>query len=402
VLLIASQPGDLVARQARQKYSEMLERDDRLLYGDDDLVNRSGRHHQPHFKPNWNAELFRHHDYLSGASLVRVRGEELARLPDDDWVEALIANLLDVGAKPKHVPAVLHHRRRRPEPELPGSVFPVPSSGLPPVSVIIPTRNKASLLRACVEGLRKTDYPEVEIIVVDNGSDEPEALELLGEVQSGGARVLPMPGAFNFSALNNAAARLATGRLLCLLNNDVEVLAADWLRIMATQAVRSDVGAVGARLLYPDRTIQHAGVVIGVGGGAGHAHRFQAVDDAGYFQRAHLPQFVSAVTAACLVVDRDRFRAVGGFDEQRFPVAFNDVDLCLRLNAKGWQSFYEPRATLIHHESKSRGKDSHPTNRDRFAREMAALKERWNTEEVQDPFHHACLSRFSERFVIDL
>jgi GT2 family glycosyltransferase len=285
---------------------------------------------------------------------------------------------------------------------LSAEVFSGPSNSCPLVSVIIPTRNKASLLRACVNGLRKTEYPEVEIIVVDNGSDEAEALELLAELQAGGAQVLPMRGPFNFSALNNAAAKLAKGRLLCLLNNDIEVLAPDWLRNMATQAVRADVGAVGARLLYPDQTIQHAGVVIGVGGGAGHAHRYQAIGDAGYFQRAHLPQFVSAVTAACLVIDRDRFWAVGGFDEQRFPVAFNDVDLCLRLNAKGWQSFYEPRATLIHHESKSRGKDSHPANRDRFARELAFLKERWNTEEVRDPFHNVSLSRFSERFVIDL
>jgi hypothetical protein len=184
MLLMALQPGDLVARHARQTYLEMLERDDRLLYGDDDLVDSAGRHREPHFKPDWNAELFRHHDYLSGASLVRVRGEELAHLPDDRWVEALIACLLSAGAKPKHVPAVLHHRRRRPDPQLPGSISPVPSSSCPSVSVIIPTRNKASLLRACLGGLRQTDYPEVEIIVVDNGSDEAEAVELLAQLQA--------------------------------------------------------------------------------------------------------------------------------------------------------------------------------------------------------------------------
>lgn len=402
LLLIALQPGDLVSHDVRERYSEVLEPEDRILYADDDLIDPAGRRREPHFKPRWNGELFRHHDYISGASLVRAGRQELAQLPETGWVEALTATALDAGARPKHVPAILHHRRRRPDPQLPPRAIAVSSSDCPPVSVIIPTRNKAPLLRACVEGLRKTDYPEIELIIVDNGSDEAEALALLAELKARGAQVLPIPGAFNFSRLNNEAAKLATGKLLCLLNNDIEVLATDWLQIMAMQAIRDDVGAVGARLLYPDQTIQHAGVVVGLGGGAGHAHRYEALDDAGYFRRTHLPQFVSAVTAACLVVERDRFWAVGGLDEQRFPVAFNDVDLCLRLNARGWQSFYEPRATLIHHESKSRGKDSHPANRDRFARELAHLKERWNTEAAQDPFHHPSLSRFSERFVIDL
>lgn len=402
LLLMALQPGDRVAHDIRQRYSERLEDGDRLLYADDDLIDPAGRRREPHFKPAWNAELFRHHDFLSGASLARADAEDLARLANDGWIEALIAGALGAGAVPKHVPAILHHRRQRPDPTLPRKIVATPSGGFPLVSVIIPTRNKAHLLRACVEGLRKTDYPDIEIIVVDNGSDEPEALALLTELAAEGVRVLPVPGEFNFSHLNNRAAEVATGKLLCLLNNDIEVLEPDWLRIMATQALRDDVGAVGARLLYPDRTIQHAGVVIGLGGGAGHAHRYEAVDDDGYFQRTHLPQFVSAVTAACLVVDRERYLAVGGLDEERFPVAFNDVDFCLRLNAKGWQSLYEPRATLIHHESKSRGKDSHPANRDRFAKELAFLKERWNTDSAQDPFHHQSLSRFSERFVIDL
>jgi len=401
VLLVALQPGDRVARDVRQRYAERLEDGDRVLYADDDLTDPAGRRREPHFKPAWNAELFRHHDFLSNASVVRAGAEELARLPDDGWNEALIGGALEAGAVPKHVPALLHHRRQRPDPKLPGKMARL-SGGSPPVSVIVPTRNKAHLLRGCVEGLRKTDYPDIEIIVVDNGSDEPETLALLAELKAGGAKVLPVPGAFNFSHLNNRAADVATGKLLCLLNNDIEVLEPDWLRIMATQALRDDVGAVGARLLYPDRTIQHAGVVIGLGGGAGHAHRYEAVDDSGYFWRTHLPQFVSAVTAACLVVDRERYLAVGGLDEERFAVAFNDVDFCLRLNARGWQSLYEPRATLIHHESKSRGKDSHPANRDRFAKELAFLKERWNTDSAQDPFHNPSLSRFSERFVIDL
>jgi GT2 family glycosyltransferase len=187
---------------------------------------------------------------------------------------------------------------------------------------------------------------------------------------------------------------------LCFLNNDIEMVDDAWLAFLVQQAQRPEIGAVGARLLYPDGTIQHAGVFTGIGGGAGHGHRFQHKDDPGYFDRARLPQQVSAVTAACLVVARDKFLAVGGFDETDFPVAFNDVDLCLKLNARGWQSFYEPRATLIHHESKSRGSDSAKGNRVRFAGELSALKSKWRTDVNPDPYHHPQLSPFSEQFLV--
>ena len=194
----------------------------------------------------------------------------------------------------------------------------------------------------------------------------------------------------------------ARGKLLCLLNNDIEVMAPDWLEIMATQALRTDVGAVGAQLLYPDGRIQHAGVVIGVGNAAGHAHRFVHPSDKGYFRRHALPQFTSAVTAACLVVARDRFLAVGGLDERNFVVAYNDVDLCLRLNQRGWQSLYEPRAVLVHHESVSRGHDLDPVGATRFANELAALKRIWHTDQIVDPYHHPQLSRAAEQFSIAL
>ena len=207
-------------------------------------------------------------------------------------------------------------------------------------------------------------------------------------------------GPFNYSAINNRGVALAGGRLLCLLNNDVEMTDTHWLAMLATQALRAEVGAVGARLLYPDGRIQHAGVVIGVGNAAGHAHRFLRPGDKGYFHRHDLPQFTMAVTAACLVVEREKFLAVGGLDETHFPVAFNDVDLCLRLNQRNWQSFYEPRATLIHHESVSRGLDLDPAGATRFAGELAALKRIWKTDEIVDPYHHPCLSRASEQFAV--
>jgi GT2 family glycosyltransferase len=394
-------PGDRLARGALAIYAaEAGATDAALIYADDDLLSADGERGDPHFKPQWNAELFEHHDYISGASIVRVTAEDVANLPDRQWQRSLVTAAALSGEPPRHVPRVLHHRRRRPEPALPPRTLAPSSTPDAPVSVIVPTRNHAALLADCLRGLRRVDYVALERIVIDNGSDDPAALALLAQVEADGGTVLRLPGPFNFSALNNQAARHATGDYLCFLNNDVEMIDDDWLRLMVRQASRADIGAVGARLLYPDRTVQHAGVFTGIGGGAGHGHRFQREDDRGYFERARLPQQVSAVTAACLVVAREKFLAVSGFDETDFPVAFNDVDLCLKLNARGWQSLYEPRATLIHHESKSRGKDSARSNRGRFAGELAALKRKWHTDAGPDPFHHPHLSPFSEQFLV--
>ncbi|MEL6416758.1 MAG: glycosyltransferase, partial [Pseudomonadota bacterium] len=190
----------------------------------------------------------------------------------------------------------------------------------------------------------------------------------------------------------------------------IEITQPDWLSILAHQAMREDVGAVGARLLYPTGLIQHAGVVTGIGGAAAHAHRGLHPDEEGYFHRHRLPQFASAVTAACMVISREKFDAVGGFDAERFAVSFNDVDLCLRLREKGWHTVYEPRATLVHHESVSRGFDRDPAGAARQARETRALQERWHTgfasseekPKSADPYHHPGLSPLSERFALRL
>ncbi|RZF60910.1 glycosyltransferase [Sphingomonas populi] len=397
--------GDVLAPGAGQAYRVAAARVGQgcCIYADDDLLDAAGRRVKPHFKPGWNAELFRHFDYLTGACVARARRADLERVEGPHWAAQVVAAALAAGegqGPPIHLPHVLHHRRGRPQPRLPAAV-PL-ASALPPVSVIVPTRNGLNLLRTCLEGLARTNYPDVEVIVVDNGSDDPATLTYLNGLDPARHRVLRAPGPFNFSTLNNRAAHLARGDLLCLLNNDIEVLAPDWLGIMATQALREEVGAVGARLLYPDGRIQHAGVVLGICGGAAHAHRLMQPDQEGYFYRHALPQFVSAVTAACLVVRRERFLAVGGLDEASFAVSFNDVDLCMRLNAKGWQSLYEPRATLVHHESVSRGFDRDPVGAARLAGELEAMKVRWNTGEGVDPFHHPQLNRFSERFVVGL
>jgi GT2 family glycosyltransferase len=398
--------GDVLAPGAGGVYSAAAALSTaRLIYADDDVLDVKGHRTNPHFKPEWNAELLRHHDYVTGSAIARVDQAQVRAALTSDAAAALIRKAA-VGVAPHevvHLPHILHHRRSRPAPAI---SVPARSEGLrPKVSVIIPTRNRLDLLRTCIDGLMRTDYAEMEVIIVDNGSDDPATLDYLAALDPGRFHILRDDGPFNFSRLNNRAARRATGNLLCLLNNDIEMLTPDWLAVMARQALRPEVGAVGARLLYPDGRIQHAGVVMGICGGAAHAHRLLRPETEGYFHRHTLPQFVSAVTAACLVVRRESFEAVGGLDEESFAVAFNDVDLCMRLNGRGWQSLYEPRATLVHRESVSRGYDRDPVGAARFANELAALKSRWGTgdmDRLADPFHHPQLSRYSERFVISV
>jgi len=378
-----------------------------VIYADDDLKAKE----KPHFKPDWNAELFKHHDYITGASIIRYceteSGEEFSKEADNSLVARGLERTMIEGGTVTHLPNVLHHRIDRPAPRRPQPLSHKCEVPLPSISVIIPTRNRHDLLATCLSGLVRTLYPgDMEIMVVDNGSDDPETQRYLASLDPHFAKVIRDEGPFNFSALNNHAVNCVSGELLCFLNNDIEIREPGWLKALAFQAIREDVGAVGAQLLYPDGRIQHAGVVLGIGGGAAHAHRLLSPDDDGYFLRHALPQFVSAVTAACLVVKKNRFQEVGGFDVKNFAVSFNDVDLCLKLNQQGWQSFYEPRAVLVHHESVSRGRDRDLAGSTRQAREVRALQDRWGispsqTERTRDPYHHPALSLFSEAFVVD-
>lgn len=396
--------GDLVAPDAGAQYGDKVEAASpscSVIFADDDRLDHRGRRKDPHFKPGWNSELHRHHDYLTGSCIVRVDQAMLAEAAKQpNWDSWLVNEAIRRGSV-AHIPAVLHHRASRQPAPREVQPLPIPDT-LPSVSVIIPTRNRADLLRTCIAGLRATDYPNLEIIIADNDSDDPETLAYFATLAQQGITILPQPGPFNYSTINNNAVAIAQGEFICLMNNDIEILKPDWLAIMVTQAMRPEVGAVGAQLLYPDGRIQHAGVVIGVGNAAGHAHRFLRPEDEGYFRRHALPQYVSAVTAACLVVRKDKFLAVGGLDDKNFAVAFNDVDLCLKLNQQGWQSFYEPRAVLVHHESISRGHDKDPIGAARFAKELAALQRIWRTDEIIDPYHHPNLSRASEQFAISL
>jgi O-antigen biosynthesis protein len=264
--------------------------------------------------------------------------------------------------------------------------YPLPKTPL--VSVIVPTRDRLDLLRPCLAALRaRTAWPSLEILVCDNDSCEPETLAFL-EAFTGEGRgvVVPYPGPFNFAAMNNAAAAQARGRLIVFMNNDVEAFRPDWLIAMARHALRPDIGAVGAKLLDGAGRIQHGGIVLGTGGLVTHGHRHFPGDAPGYLSTLRAAHRVSAVTAACLMVEADKFRAVGGFDADTFPVDFNDVDLCLRLNAAGYRTLFAPEAVLHHREAASRRWT--PEARARHEGEVAAFKTRWGPLLTQDPHYH--------------
>lgn len=426
--------GTLLPPSALYRYAQAIQSnpDGDVFYGDHDWIDTYGQRARPWFKPQWNEEMFLAQDFLSQACAIRT--EAARRAPPSAFDLAPVAVytlLLDIREQARfvRVPHVLAHIHAdmpdasEPADRLlavqravggradahPGPFGTVrvqwPLATPPPlVSIIVPTRDHAKLLRACIQGvLERTAYAPIELIIVDNGSKEAAALDYMRHLERDPAvRILRYDHPYNYSAINNFAAAQARGDYLCLLNNDTEVTNAAWLTEMIRHAVRPHVGAVGAMLLYDDGSIQHAGVVVGLKRAAGHAHRFLRREEPGYFRYPHVAQYVSAVTAACLVVERAKFEAVGGLDEHDLAIAFNDVDFCLKLERAGWRNVYAPQAVMMHHESKSRDRDVSPHHRDRYARELAVLQERWGVEGYADPLHHPHLDSETEVFTIRL
>ena len=278
--------------------------------------------------------------------------------------------------------------------------YPLPAK-LPKVSIVIPTRDGMDVLRPCIESLiEKTSYANYEIIILDNGSEKAETLNFLHELSlKSNFKILRDEGGFNYSRINNVAVMHSQSELICLLNNDIEIIDNNWLSEMVSVGIRKEVGCVGAKLLYPDGTIQHAGVILGLGGYAAHSHRGIGGTEAGYFCRAQVRQQLSAVTGACLLIKRDIYNEVGGLDEM-FQVAYNDVDFCLRVQALGYQNIYTPFARLIHYESKTRGEDNDPVKIKRFDKEKALLSKKWGKLIQNDPFYNVNLTRSREDFSI--
>jgi GT2 family glycosyltransferase len=431
-------PADVLPPQSLVWIADAVVRHPRagLVYGDEDRIDRYGRRHTPWFKCDANRELMLAHDAISRPAayprrlLCDLGGWRGGFAGAEDYDLALRVCATVGAARVVHVPRILCHRgggdptdpaagRRavadllarqgggatvEPAAEAPGCNrirHPLPASP-PLVSIIICTRDHEQLLRVAVDSITAlTTYPRYEILVVDNGSVDRGTVEYLAALETQpGIRVLRDDSPFNYSGLNNRAAAVARGEVLCLLNDDIEVLTPGWLDEMVSFAVQPDVGAVGARLWYPGGTLQHGGVIVGVCDGVAHAHRRLARGDPGYFGRAVVQQELSAVTGACLVVRAEAFAAVSGLDE-RLEVAFNDVDFCLKLRQAGYRNIWTPFAELVHHESASRGVTDTPAKRAREEREINILRERWGETLRRDPFYNPNLSHTAADFSID-
>lgn len=403
-----------------------------VIYTDEDKIDERGRRFMPHLKPDWNPELLLSNNYIAHFAVYRrTLVEAVGRLRAEtngsqDYDLMLRCTAQCNAAQIRHIPAVLYHWRairgstareasakRYTQTagyralshhlrEVPGASiedgrypnmyrvrYPLPDPA-PRVSIIIPTRDGYPHLSHCLRSLRElTAYPDYELLIVDNQSRDPATLQLFDEqARLPHTRVIAFDAPFNYSAINNAAAAQASGELLLLLNDDIEITEPGWLAEMVSWMQRPEVAIVGAKLLYPDQTVQHAAVVLGAGGVAGHSHLGYAADSPGYMGRLWQPQRVSAVTAACLLIRRAVYEEVGGLDADHLAVAFNDVDLCLRVAETGRHVVWTPHACLIHHESKSRGSDDTPHKRERFEREIAYMHERWGAQLWSDPYYH--------------
>lgn len=419
----------------------------RVIYSDEDKISLRGERYEPYFKCDWNEDLFLSQNYLNHLTLLRtddVRAVSGMRPgfegSEDHDLFLRIVEKLDPCAI-VHIPKILYHWRAAPgstarapsekpyirdggirlladyshrlgleaEPmSVPGTPYyrlrrAVPEPA-PLVSLIIPTRDRAALLRTCVFSiLQKTSYRPFEIIIADNDSREPDALAYLTALtELDNVIIHRCPGPFNYSTINNEVTRIASGELLAFINNDIEVISPDWLTEMVSQALRPEVGCVGAKLYYPNDTVQHGGIILGIGGVAGIAHKYAQRSSSGYFGRLAAVQQFSAVTAACMVMRKSVFMEAGGFDTEHLAVAFNDVDLCLRVAARGYRNIWTPFAELYHHESLSRGADTTPENRSRFSREAAYMRWRWGALLDADPFYSPHLSRAREDFSIEV
>jgi GT2 family glycosyltransferase len=261
------------------------------------------------------------------------------------------------------------------------------------ISLVIPTRDRVDLLQRCISSIQRfTDWPKLEIIIIDNGSTDDETHAYFAEVMQQGVRVLPMPGPFNYADLNNRAIAQANGEIIGLVNNDIEALHDGWLDEIVSQLLRPGVGAVGAKLLWPNGMVQHGGVLLGVGNVAGHFGNRLSDGDWGDHGRNQLLQQVSGCTAACLFLRRRNFLDLGGMDADAFPVAFNDVDLCLKLRVARMSIVWTPHAKLLHAESASRGNEDTPQKKSRSQREIDKLREKWGQILMEDPAYHPSLN----------
>lgn len=417
-----------------------------FIYSDEDKIDEEGIRFKPFFKPDWSPDTLLSHNYTSHLSLYRT---ELVRSvggfregyegsQDYDLVLRVTENTENIF----HIPKILYHwrtlegsaaadtsaknyaytaakkaledalsrrgKKARVEyiPNYPGQyriIYELEYNPL--ISIIIPTKDKPEVLEKCLDSIyRKSSYQNYQVIIVDNGSVKEETFEIFEKWQAilgDKMKALHLPEPFNYSRLNNAAVEIADGDLILLLNDDTEVITAEWLEIMAGMALQKGVGAVGAKLIYHDNTIQHAGCILGIGGVAAHSHKFFHRDSPGYFGRLLVTANYAAVTGACLMVKKELYNKVGGFD-QELAVAFNDIDFCIRIMQEGYNNLVVPYVELYHYEHKSRGQDDTPEKQKRFLRESMIMRYRWGELIKNDPYYNPNLTLHEEDFSLKI
>lgn len=413
-----------------------------FIYTDENTFSEEPRDaYNPHFKPDFSPDTLRSYNYICHLSVfsrelldsVGYFRSEYDGSQDYDLILRLtekakkvfhIRKILyywrahknsvaqDVGAKPYTVAAAkkalaAHLERCGLKGEVLDSSVPTTYhikyeiDGNPLISVIIPNKDHTDDLDICLKSLyEKSSYKSFEVIIVENNSTEKETFEYYEALtqKHGNIKIVTWKGDFNYSAINNFGVNYAKGEYILLLNNDVEIINGSCLEEMLMFAQRKDVGAVGAKLYYSDDTVQHAGVILGLGGTAGHAHKHFGRSHPGYMARASIAQNLTACTAACLMMRRDVFDEVGGLDES-FEVAFNDVDLCMKIRKKGYLVVFTPYAELYHYESKSRGNDSTPEKLERFRGEIDRFKEKWQKQlDDGDPYYNPNLTLTRDDF----
>lgn len=414
-----------------------------LIYSDEDKLNENGKRCDPYFKCDFNYSLLLSHNMICHlatykTSLLRQvggfrKGFEGAQNYD------LVLRMIEIVHRSmiRHIPKVLYNWRVNEKSTALSQKIPytqiaalkainehlqrmgiaataeaaTEAPGMnrvryhlpinqPEVEIIILTRDKPALIQSCIESiLKQTTYKNYSITIVDNGSEEPETHGLFSTwKQHHRITVLRDDTEFNFSRLNNKAVERSKAEFICMMNNDITIISPHWLEEMMGHALQAGVGVVGARLWYPNETLQHGGVILGLGGIAGHALRYIKKGDPGYCSRAILQQDFSAVTAACLLVQKAHYLSVGGFDETNLTVAYNDVDFCLKLGEKGLRNLWTPYAEMYHHESASRGLDNTPEKQNRFNREAEYIKKRWANIISHDPAYSPNLTLDHEDF----
>lgn len=453
------------AAMAKGEYFAFLDHDDRLapealleaaleiessgadfVYTDEDYLDRSGERVYPHFKPDWSPDLLLSHNYVThlvvvGRTLFERAGglrSEYDGAQDYDFVLRATESAETI----RHIPRVLYHwrtgeastatnpgskpdalergrqaveaalARRGRSGEVKNADVPYfyrveyAVQGSPLVSIVVPFRDKADYLH-CIVGdiLSRSTYRDYEIIGISNQSAEPETFEAMRDLAGLDERVafLEYNEPFNFAAIVNHGVRHCRGEHVVLLNNDIRLMTEDWIEALLGHSQHPETGAVGGKLYYPDGRVQHAGIIVGIGGYAGHSHKGFPAAHQGYFNRLQVTQNVSAVTGAFMMVEKKLFEEVGGFDAERFAIACNDVDFCLRLRERGYWNVFTPRAEARHVESASRGYEDTPEKQERYAAERARFAARHpRILEEGDPFYNPNLTQTGEDFSLEV